>query len=282
MPFFSFFLRPCCFVLLFAWITFPCFAQESDENQVVKDDGPRLKMDDTIRMSVFKQADLTTSATISKSGEVAFPLIGTVKLAGLTVAEATEKVRSLYAAKYLVDPSVTLVVAGYGREMISVTGAVRGPGQFTLPGTGKFGLAAAIAAAGGLDARADRNRIIVYRASGATQTYAESSLKTGSYIPLSAGDRVVVMDSPFLDQKVSILGQVGKPGPVAFPLTGKLDIISAIAGAGGFTQLANAKKVSINRGGRIIRLDVKELSESGNEPYYLQPDDIVTVPERFF
>ena len=274
-----FLFRFCCLLLISAWFIHPCSAEEAE---TPKDQGPRLKENDTISMSVYKQGDLTTSATISKSGEVPFPLIGTVKLAGHTVAEATEKIRSLYAEKYLVDPSVTLIVSAYGREMVSVTGAVRGPGQFTIPGTGKYGLSSAIAAAGGLDVRADRNRIVLYRASGATQTYAESSLRTGNHIPLYAGDRVVVMDSPFLDKRVTILGQVGRPGPVAFPLTGKLDIISAIAGAGGFTQLANAKKVSINRGGRLIRIDVKELSDSGSEPYYVLPDDIITVPERLF
>lgn len=274
-------LRLWCLLVLSACLTLASHA-EGEKPTPTSAAGPRLKESDSISMTVYKQDDLSTTASISKSGEIAFPLIGSVKLAGLTVAEATEKVRSLYAEKYLVDPSVTIMVTGYGREMISVTGAVRGPGQFTLPGTGKFGLAAAIAAAGGLDARADRNRIVVYRASGATQTYTDSSLATGSYIPIGAGDRIVVMDSPFLDKKVSILGQVGRPGPVAFPLSGKLDIISAIAGAGGFTRLANTKKVTINRGGKSIRIDVKELSETASEPYYLQPDDIVTVPERLF
>ncbi|MFC7338073.1 polysaccharide biosynthesis/export family protein [Haloferula chungangensis] len=244
--------------------------------------GPKLKIGDSISMAVYKQSDLTTSATISKSGEVSFPLIKNVKLEGLSVVEATEKIRSLYAEKYLVDPSVTLEVTNYSSERITVTGAVRGPGQFDIPGTGKYGLTAAIAAAGGLDARADRDRIVIYRASGRQETYSEDVLSTDRHIPLGSGDRVVVMESPFLNKRVSVLGKVGRPGPVAFPLDGKLDILTAIAGAGGFTPLANTKKVKINRGGQIIMIDVKALGEAGNKPFYLKEGDIVNVPERLF
>jgi protein involved in polysaccharide export with SLBB domain len=46
--------------------------------------------------------------------------------------------------------------------------------------------------------------------------------------------------------------------------------------------VANQKKVSINRKGKLTTVDVKEMTDRGDKPYYLQPDDIVTVPERFF
>jgi protein involved in polysaccharide export with SLBB domain len=78
-----------------------------------------------------------------------------------------------------------------------------------------------------------------------------------------------------------MLGQVGRQGPLAFPPSGKLDLVNAIAMAGGLTPLANPKKVTINRKGVLTVVDYKEISQRGDRPYPLQPDDIVIVAERW-
>jgi protein involved in polysaccharide export with SLBB domain len=65
-------------------------------------------------------------------------------------------------------------------------------------------------------------------------------------------------------------------------MDGELDIVTAVARAGGFTDLANPKKVSINRKGVIIVVDVKDMSSKGAKMFRLEPDDILTVPERLF
>ena len=79
-----------------------------------------------------------------------------------------------------------------------------------------------------------------------------------------------------------MLGQVGKPGPLLFPVNGRLDLVNAIALAGGLTELANPKKVSINRKGRVTIVDFKAISQRGDRPFLLQPDDVITVAERLF
>jgi protein involved in polysaccharide export with SLBB domain len=66
------------------------------------------------------------------------------------------------------------------------------------------------------------------------------------------------------------------------PVDGKLDLINAIALAGGLTELANPKKVKISSKGQVRVVDFKELSERGGAPILLHPDDTVTVPERIF
>jgi hypothetical protein len=58
--------------------------------------------------------------------------------------------------------------------------------------------------------------------------------------------------------------------------------VTAIARAGGFSEVANPKKTSVNRKGRVIVVDVKELSSKGTNIFKLEPDDIITVPERLF
>ena len=232
-------------------------------------------------MEVFEEPDLSTQTRILKSGNVALPLIGTVKVAGLTVSEASDEIRNLYAQKYLVDPKVTLTVDEYAQDFISVIGAVNKPGQFTMPENGKFDLSAAMASAGGLSPTADRSGIKLTRASGASSTYSAESLPD-SKIALQPGDRIVVSQSPYVGKSVTMVGQVRKAGPIAFPIDGRLDLVAAIAQAGGFTELANPKKVSINRKGSVMVVNVKEMTDKGNARYFLRPDDIVTVAERFF
>ena len=242
-----------------------------------------LRPNDTISLAVYQEPDLSVSVRILKTGEASFPLVGAVGLGGLSVAEAAKKIHDLYAKDYLVDPKLNLTVDQYATEFISVIGAVRAPGQVPMPVSGHLDLAAALATVGGLAENADANGIKLVRVSGATSTFSmDSIVGAAGRAQLAAGDRIIVSQSAFVGKSITVLGQVGKPGPVPFPLNGKLNLVNAIAMAGGITDLANPKKVTINRRGSVTLVNFKEISQRGDQPYLLQPDDVVTVAERLF
>lgn len=243
-----------------------------------------LRPNDTIRVEVYEEPDLTGSVRILKTGEASFPLIGSLTVSGLSVAAAAEKIRELYAKDYLVDPKLTLTVQEYATDFISVIGAVRNAGQIAIPVSGNLDLAAAMATAGGLSDTADANGILLVRSTGTTSTFSMASIVNGpnGRIQLEAGDRIIVNQSSYVGKSLTILGQVGRQGPLAFPVSGRLDLVTAIALAGGLTDLANPKKVTVNRKGKIILLDYKEISQRGDQPFPLFPDDIVNVPQRLF
>jgi polysaccharide export outer membrane protein len=243
-----------------------------------------LRPNDTIRLEVYGEPDLTGNVQILKSGEVSFPLIGSLRISGLSVSAAAEKIRGLYEKDYLIDPKLTLTVQDYATEFISVIGAVRNPGQIPIPVSGNLDLAAALVTAGGLADHADTNSIMLARASGTNSTYSIDSIVSGNSgrVQLEAGDRIIVNQSPFVGKSLTILGQVGRQGPMPFPVSGRFDLISAIAMAGGLTELANPKKITINRKGKTLMVDYKEISQRGDKPFLLQPDDIVIVAERLF
>jgi len=243
--------------------------------------GYQLKPNDVVRLSVFEEPDLSTSTRILKTGEAVFPLIGTVKIAGTSLAEATERVRLLYAADYLVDPKVTLSVDEYATDFISIVGSVNRPGQIPIPSSGRFDLASALATAGGLAPNADPNRITLIRANGGRSVFSESQIRNNGGIPLRSGDRVVVAESRFIKATVTVMGQVRRPGPVEFPLDGKLDLLTAIVRAGGFSDLANPKKVKVTSNGRTTIIDMRPGTEHSSKNFTLRPDDIITVPERW-
>ncbi len=253
-------------------------AEEITENSYI------LRPNDVIRLDVYEESDLSGSVRVLKTGHASFPLIGSVEVGGLSVTVAANRIRDLYAKDYLVDPKVTLTVQEYAVEFISVIGAVRNPGQIPMPVSGNLDLAAAMATVGGLAETADANSILLVSTSGATSTYRMDAIVNGTVgqVKLQAGDRIIVNQSAFVGKSLTILGQVGRQGPLPFPVNGRLDLVAAIAMAGGLSELANPRKITINRKGKISTVDYKEISQRGDTPLLLQPDDIITVPERLF
>ena len=267
-------------LLLFcAWPEFLC-AQDADE----QDTSYILRPNDIIRLDVYQEPDLSGAVRILKTGHASFPLIDSVKISGLTVNAAARKIRDLYAKDYLVDPKLTLTVQDYATDFISVIGAVRNAGQIPIPVSGNIDLAAAMAIAGGLAETADANGIQLVRESGESTTYSMSSIVNGpnGQVDLRAGDRIIVNQSAYVGKNVTILGRVARQGPIPFPVNGRLDLITAIAQAGGRTDLAHRSQININRRGRTIELDYREISQQADQPFLLEPGDIINVPERRF
>lgn len=242
-----------------------------------------LRANDVIRLEVYGEPDLSGAVRILKTGQASFPLIGSLKVSDLSVTAAAAEIRRKYAADYLVDPKLTLTVQEYATDYISVIGAVTTPGQIPIPVSGNLDLATAMATAGGLAPNADTQSILLVRNSGTNSTFSMNSIVSGTdgRTKLSSGDRIIVNQSAFVGKAVTILGQVGRQGPLAFPVNGHLDLVTAIAAAGGLTELANPKKVTINRKGKVTIVDYKKVSQEG-DPIQLQPGDIITVAERLF
>lgn len=92
----------------------------------------------------------------------------------------------------------------------------------------------------------------------------------------------------YQDLKVVILGEVSKPGNYSFPAgTNKLTLLQAVSLAGGFSDIANIKKVKImrkNEDGKTkkIKANINDIIEGNKPDVELRPDDIIHVPESFF
>lgn len=267
--------RPLLSALAFGLLLFGASSRVSAQEGI-------LKPNDEVKLSVFQEDDLTTKTKILKSGEASFPLIGSVKIGGLSVPDATALIKERYAKDFLRDPQVTLTVDSYAVQHVSVVGAVKSPGQIAIPENGSFDLLSAIGSAGGPLENADKGRISLVRASGGQATYSLASLQSSGRVALQPGDRVIVQESVYVRKIVTVIGQVKKPGAVDFPLDGSLDLITSIAMAGGYSDIANEKKVSVSRGGKVTIVNAKAMAEGGGAPYVLQPGDIVNVAERSF
>jgi len=116
--------------------------------------------------------------------------------------------------------------------------------------------------------------------SGDVQELIASKLKDG-YLK---NPQVSLMVKEWNSRKVSVIGQVQKPGAVAyFP---NMTVVDAIAAAGGFTGIASKNAVNLrreNKGGVESRnLPVADISEGRAPNVLLRPGDILVVEERLF
>lgn len=91
----------------------------------------------------------------------------------------------------------------------------------------------------------------------------------------------------YAKRDVKVLGQVAKAGAVDIPTDRPLKLLDAIALAGGFTRLADRKKVTLTRidaDGKTTTTEINAdsiLQSKGNaDTWVLQQGDVINVPER--
>lgn len=114
---------------------------------------------DTIKISVYQETDLSVTAQISQQGFIDMPLLGSVKMTGLTQQGAKEQLENLLRDGYLVAPSVSITVDSY--RPFFIYGEVRSPGSY--PYQPDITLEQAIALSGGLLDRASREQWHIQR-----------------------------------------------------------------------------------------------------------------------
>jgi polysaccharide export outer membrane protein len=126
------------------------------------DNAPAYKLGsgDKVRVTVFNEKELSGDFEVSDQGKVALPLIGAVKIGGLTISEAEALITEKYGKDYLVNPRVTVEVLNY--RPFFILGEVKNPGSY--PYAGGMMILNAIALAGGYTPRADRGDILIKRA----------------------------------------------------------------------------------------------------------------------
>lgn len=105
---------------------------------------------------------------IDTDGNIDYPVLGKIKLLGLTVEEAKQLLKDKLAeGDYLKDPVISMRIKNF---RISVLGAVNSPGVYPISGE-RINILEAIATAGDLNLKGRRDNILVIRDFNGTKTY---------------------------------------------------------------------------------------------------------------
>ncbi|MGV3660583.1 MAG: polysaccharide biosynthesis/export family protein [Prosthecobacter sp.] len=163
----------------------------------------QIREGDMVQVSVFNEPELAAGGRVRNDGSIQCPLIGSMRIIGLTQTSAARLIEEAYRKDYLVNPEVNLFV------------------------------------------------------------------------------------SQFSTRRITVLGQVQRPGSHDLPAEKNLTILQVLGLAGGTTRIANLKKVMVKRvvGGReqIIKVDVHSMASGARTMmFYVNEDDVITVPESFF
>ena len=99
-----------------------------------------------------------------------------------------------------------------------------------------------------------------------------------------ADPSVIVQVKEFHSRRVSVLGQVAKPG--SFPFTPGMSLIQAVSLAGGLTAIADADRVNITRKGKerthTAVISIEAITEGASPDIPLQAGDQIYVHDRLF
>jgi len=250
----------------------------------------QLKPYDLIDVDVYSEADLHKPARLGADGTVLLPLIGSVKIGGLSVAEATDLITKKYAAGFVKNPSVLITVLQYRKSTFSMLGQIGHPGIFEIPEGASVSIVEAISMAGGFGANAAQNAVIVKRTVNGKPTTLRIRAADMAGDPnvepfeVEPGDSILVT-AEFQKSSFTILGQVAHPGLFQIPPGANLTIIDAISLAGGFTTTAGQNNIAVKRMGKsgldILTVKAKDMAENPSlAPFQIQAGDSITVPFR--
>ncbi|HEY5742283.1 MAG TPA: polysaccharide biosynthesis/export family protein [Terrimicrobiaceae bacterium] len=182
-------------------------AQQAPQGQAVQQSQPdanyRLAANDLVDFRVFQEPELDAVIRVSGDGNAIFPLVGSVPVAGKTIAEATELLRKRFMNGYLVNPQVTLTVRTYARKVFTILGQVQRPGSYEIEGSESISLLQAVGMAGGYTRIANPGNVTVKRREGgAEKVYRFNAKKmaksdSDSNFRVLPGDVITVAESIF-------------------------------------------------------------------------------------
>jgi polysaccharide export outer membrane protein len=238
----------------------------------------RLGPGDSIKVQVYQNPDLSVEARVSESGSINYPLVGAVKLGGLSISEAENRIaQALRTANILKQPQVNIVLQTVRGNVVSVLGQVQKPGRFALETT-NVRVSDMLAAAGGITPTGDDVLIVSGTRDGKPfrKTVDIPALFQGSRgdndIVLQPGDTLYVDKAPLF----YIYGEAQKPGP--YKIERGMTVLQALAQGGGPTNRGSANRLRLNRTGP----DGKVVTTEPRMTDPIQPGDVLFVRESLF
>ena len=241
------------------------------------DNDYRMGTGDVLRITVYGQPDLTTEARVGESGNISFPLIGDVKMAGVTPAQGeTEIAQRLSKGGFINEPFVTLNVVQYRGQQISVLGRVNRPGKLTLEKVSR--VTDALALAGGICGDG-ADTVTLVRTRDGKPEYRDIDV-IALFKPGGEASNELVQDGDIINVSRQpmfyIYGEVQRPG--AFRLEQNMSVVQALSMGGGVTARGT------QRGIKILRRDangvMQQLDAQLADP--VKKDDVIYVKESLF
>jgi polysaccharide export outer membrane protein len=248
---------------------------------------------DVIALTIFNDDSQSRPALlVDIDGTIDCPYIGRVRVAGLTPRQIEDLLRQALGVRtdaqgvrrgYLVNPNINIAVKEFRSQRVSVNGAVRTPGEVELKGDPT--LTRALSAAGYPTPESGSYIVITHASAdpspgGVSPLRPEDQMRVSredidngraSRIRLRPGDSIRVPPA----DKFYIFGEVKTTG--MWVLSGDVNVLQALAMAGGLTDRANKNNIRIQR-----MVDGRKSEIKAKESTLVMAGDTIVVKRRLF
>lgn len=235
---------------------------------------------DLLTVNVFQATELSGDVRVDERGSITLPLLGSVRIAGLSQVQAESRLAELLGANLLQNPQVSIFIKEFTNQRITVEGEVRKQGVFPL--SGQITILQAIALAEGFGDQAKTDSVALFRKmpNGNRVYYLDIDLIRKGQVndPLVMNDdRIVVPRRE--SQRVTVEGEVQSPGIHTFdePTT----VLQSIALSKGLTSLAAPNKVILfrrgNAGESAYGIDLAAIRQGQASDPFVQNGDRIVV-----
>jgi protein involved in polysaccharide export with SLBB domain len=220
---------------------------------------------------VFSLAALLFTVTNNASGQVSnlpqpqpLPAATAPPAPAPSAANSSQPISGVSApAGYILSPNDQIAVEVFGEDDLRTNARLNGEGNLSLPLLGSVHLA-------GLT--------LTQAASRLTEMYGKDYL---------VNPRVNVTLVGYAARRFTVLGQVNRPGSYEMPegSPGGIDLLEAVALAGGYTRIAAPERISVrrrtNEREEVVRVNAKRVAK-GDATFRVLPGDTITVGESIF
>jgi polysaccharide export outer membrane protein len=239
----------------------------------------RIGPGDLLRVGVYQNPDLSLETRVTEAGTISFPLLGAVRVGGLSVTAAERAIADgLRAGNFVRQPQVTIAVTLFRAHQASVLGAVQRPGRFALE-TLDLRLSDLLAMAGGIAPFGADTVVVLGNREGRPvrieidlpSLFAGGPVRDRDPFILN-GDTIWVERQPV----VYIYGEVQRPGPMR--LERGMTLMQALATGGGLTPRGTERGIRVHRKAGDGRVQTMQLALDDR----VQDGDVIQVRESLF
>ena len=233
---------------------------------------------DSIRVVIFQNPDLTVETRVTENGTISYPLVGSVKVGGLTIPAAERTIaKALSDGGFIQKPQVNIMLLANRGNQVSVLGAVNRAGRFPLE-TFNTRLSEMLAIAGGVSPSGADSAILTGTRDGKPfrreidipEMFLDS--KTDNDVIVAGGDVIYVYRMPLF----YIYGEVQRPG--SSRIERGMTVRQALAQSGGPTVRGTERRLRLYRRGAAG--GIEQTTPNLND--MVRPDDVLYVNESLF
>lgn len=239
---------------------------------------------DNIRVLIFQNPDLTVETRVTENGTITYPLIGTIKVGGLTIPAAEQAIaKALNDGGFINKPQVNIVLLQNRGNQVAVLGMVGRPGRYPLE-TFNTRVSEMIAIAGGIVSGSTETPggadVIIVTGTRNGKAYRKEIDVVGMFLDDKPNNDVIVSGGDIIyvpmHEMYYIYGEVQRPG--YHRVERGMTVRQALAQSSGPTLRGTERRMRVYRRGE----DGKIRSVPADLDSPVLPNDVFYVNESMF